>query len=556
MSFGAGLQDRLLRQLGGSGEGRSALVESMLRRDASESTSYWLQLIVAVGIATMGLVVGSTAVVIGAMLIAPLMGPIVGLAMGLAAGSPYLVLRCAGRLVLSVVVAIAGAAAITAALPYHELNAEIVSRTSPTVLDLITAGFCAIAGAYAALRPSQDTAATAAGTSIGISLAPPLCASGYGIATSAWPIAGGAALLFLTNMVAIVVVGTMVFLAAGFNRVDVVALERTELERAGGGAPISRVLARSMSGIFASRAGPLLRFLMPFALLVAIYIPLRQALDEVAWQVRARAAIHAALADEPHRIVQSRIRVERHAIEVVVVILGRPEDADEARARIDAKIRKASGVVPRLDVAAVPDAIGVDAPLIETAAPLPALTPEQELARAQSRIQTRIRAIWPNRIGEPLSIDVGPEDTGPVRVRVVHLGSSLSADAKEAIEHSLAAGGERPAALLDVAVTPNPITLDEGSLAFIARTATAARTLAPIPGTSVCVTTSTADSGADEAELARALDEAIVIHPHVVRTAGTAWSVHFVLGACPIDTDAGALEPADASEEDWVPDAR
>jgi uncharacterized membrane protein len=93
------------------------------------------------------------------------------------------------------------------------------------VLDLITAAFCALAGVYASLRPGSDTAATAAGTSIGISLVPPLCASGYGVGTAAWSVAGGAALLFLTNLVAIVVVGTVAFVAAGFNRVATVALE-------------------------------------------------------------------------------------------------------------------------------------------------------------------------------------------------------------------------------------------------------------------------------------------------------------------------------------------
>ncbi|MBL9008785.1 MAG: DUF389 domain-containing protein [Myxococcales bacterium] len=246
-------QDRLLGLLGSSSDGRSPLVASMLRRDAREATSYWLQLVVSVGIATLGLVVGSTAVVIGAMLVAPLMGPIVGLAMGLATGSPILVLRSAGRIGFSVVVAVGGAALITVLLPFHEMNAEIAARMSPTVLDLITAGFCAMAGVYASLRPGSDTATTAAGTSISISLVPPLCASGYGFGTAAWPVAGGAALLFLTNLVAIVFVGTMAFVASGFNRVDVVTLEREEIKKDIGVASIARALARRLSRLFESR---------------------------------------------------------------------------------------------------------------------------------------------------------------------------------------------------------------------------------------------------------------------------------------------------------------
>ncbi|MBK7395032.1 MAG: DUF389 domain-containing protein [Myxococcales bacterium] len=229
MSSWERLQDRLVRLLGNSKEGRAPLVAGMLHRDSSEATSYWLQLVVSIGIATLGLSVGSTAVIIGAMLVAPLMGPIVGLAMGLATGSPFLVLRSAGRIGLSVVVAVGGAAAITLALPFHELNAEITARASPTILDLATAAFCALAGVYASLRPGSETAATAAGTSIGISLVPPLCASGFGLGTMTWTVAGGAMLLFVTNLVAIVVVGSASFFVAGFGRVDVKVLEASAL---------------------------------------------------------------------------------------------------------------------------------------------------------------------------------------------------------------------------------------------------------------------------------------------------------------------------------------
>jgi hypothetical protein len=73
------LQDRLLHLLGTHVDERPALVAGMLERNAHEATSYWLQLVVSIGIATLGLVVGSAAVIIGAMLVAPLMGPIIAL---------------------------------------------------------------------------------------------------------------------------------------------------------------------------------------------------------------------------------------------------------------------------------------------------------------------------------------------------------------------------------------------------------------------------------------------------------------------------------------------
>jgi uncharacterized hydrophobic protein (TIGR00271 family) len=194
-------QDRLLALLRVSVESRSKLVAAMLERNAVESTSYWLQLVVSVGIATLGLVVGSGAVIIGAMLVAPLMGPILGLAMGLACGSPFLVVRAVLRILTSVAVAVGGAGLFVFALPFHELNDEIVARTAPTALDLATAAFCAVAGFYATLRPGSDTSTTAAGTSISISLVPPLCAAGYGLGTANPSVATGASLLFLTNLV-------------------------------------------------------------------------------------------------------------------------------------------------------------------------------------------------------------------------------------------------------------------------------------------------------------------------------------------------------------------
>ena len=416
-----GLQDRLVRLLGNSVEGRQQLVAGMLHRNASEATSYWLQLVVSIGIATLGLVVGSSAVVIGAMLIAPLMVPIVGLAMGLATGSPFLVLRSAGRVGLSVVVAIGGAAVITMMVPFHELNAEISARTSPTVLDLITAGFCALAGVYASLRPGSDTAATAAGTSIGISLVPPLCASGYGFGTSAWSVAGGAALLFLTNLVAIVVVGTVAFVAAGFNRVELATIEHEELVGEGKDAPIARALALRLSHLFESRWGSALRFLMPFVLLAAVYLPLRRALNEVAWEVRSRAAVRESIAKVRSRVVQSRVHVERHEIEVVVVLLGKTDDADVTRKRLKSEISHASGVVPHIEVLAVPDAnafAGLESTLIKPhlveGQPVTALpTPDEQMNAARTRVRTTVESFWATTAaGEPLAIDTSVSSQG------------------------------------------------------------------------------------------------------------------------------------------------
>jgi uncharacterized hydrophobic protein (TIGR00271 family) len=534
------LQDRLVRLLGNTVDGRRRLVGEMLRRDANESASYWLQLVVSVGIATLGLVVGSSAVVIGAMLVAPLMGPIVGLGMGLAAGSPFLVLRSAGRVALSVIVAVGGAALITLLLPFHEMNLEISARTSPTVLDLITASFCALAGVYASVRPGSDTTTTAAGTAISVSLVPPLCASGYGIGTAAWPVAGGAALLFLTNLVAIVFVGITAFVASGFNRVDVVSLERDELGVGRADAPIARALALRLARVFASRWGPVLRFLMPFILLAAVYVPLRRALDEMAWEVRVRAAARSAIAGEPGRVVESRVRIERHEVELVLVLVGTTQDADRARARLDREIRRASGVAPRVEILAVPDATafaGLESTLlkprhIEVSSPS-ATPPAEQLDTTLATLRGAAAELWPKAIaGEPLVVDIGVAEDGPFRIRVVHLGAPLSADGAETFGRALNSKFGRDTRLVDVAVPTTPFTRDGGDLSFMAGISGAIRSTASVPGVNVCVVVPERAAEAD-AELMRAVEAVLKTHPRVTRLPGDAWSIRFMLGSCP-----------------------
>src|SRR5690348_11517762 len=141
-SFIEAAQHRAASALGVDELARTETVVAMLDNNRRRAPGYWIQLTLAMGIATLGLVLGSTAVVIGAMLVSPLMGPIVELGMGLAVGSPFLALRALLRVVLSIVVVVAGAAVMTLALPFQEMTGEIAARTAPTALDLLVAVFC------------------------------------------------------------------------------------------------------------------------------------------------------------------------------------------------------------------------------------------------------------------------------------------------------------------------------------------------------------------------------------------------------------------------------
>ncbi len=541
----SGLQDRLASLLGSEPAARAGVVQRMLHRGPVEVTGYWLQLVVATGIATLGLALGSTAVVIGAMLVAPLMGPILSLGMGLAVGSPFLVLRSGMRVAISIALVVAFSAAITRVLPFHEMNSEIAARTTPTALDLATAAFCAVAGVYAAMRPSSDVATTAAGTSIGISLVPPLCVIGYGVGTSSWSVAYGAGLLFSTNFVAIVTIGMAAFAAAGFARVDVRALERAEdaeLED----ARWTRAAARKLSALFAFRGGPWLRLLMPLALLGAVYVPLRRGLDEVAWQIGARARVQEAISALPGRVVESRVRVERGEIELDIFLLGSRGEADSAKSKLAAAIGPEARGALRLDVHAVPDAADFEA--LEQAlykpappVPIPAVAPPPEPEKPATRdvlaaIVPVIEARWPSdAAGWPLAVDVRAVE-GALDIRVVHLGAALDAAARETIGKAVGQDLEEEVVIVSEAIPRGALRPVPGEVAWVAEVAAGAERSKRTSTVRICLTVPRPPAGdraepAKVATLRRTLAALVGGHPRVDEQAGP-WSIRFAEDTC------------------------
>ncbi len=539
----AGFQDRLGALLGCAPEARADLLSDMLTRTPAEATAYWLQLVVATGIATFGLVLDSTAVVIGAMLIAPLMTPIVGLGMGLAVGSPFLVLRATGRVLLSISVAIGGAALITKLLPFNELTNEIAARTTPTALDLFTAAFCAVAGAYASMRPGSGTAATAAGTSIGISLVPPLCASGYGVGTAQWEVARGAALLFTANFAAIVVVCTIAFVAAGFNRLNVAELEARELARAQG-EPIARAIAVRLARIFASPGGPVMRLLLPFALLAAVYFPLRHALDQVAWQIRVRTAANAALAPLLGQVVQSKLRVDRGEVELKLLLIGTTAQAERAQSDLTFELAKVAGVTPLVEVVAVPDAralSGLAARLLDAPAPVkaepPPPIPARQLLQSHARMRATLDQFWPStHAGALATAWFYPGSAGALNVAVTHIGNPLDDVSRESVARALKIALEQPVELIDL---PIPAELDLSDSANQMQAFAWALERARTSEISVCIEEPQAPP---EAERRSALNARAALsdrlHAAVAGLSNVSWlsgpipRARFVLGSC------------------------
>ena len=199
---------------------RKDIVLTELMDSASPGYDFFLLIILSCTIATFGLLSDSTAVIIGAMLVAPLMSPILGLSLSSVAGEQFMFRRSIIALVEGVLLAIALSALITAfsyQLPYELLNTlpdEVLSRTQPTPFDLIIALAGGAAAAYALAQPKISAALP--GVAIATALMPPLCSIGIGIAVGAQNVVIGASLLFLTNFAAITFAGILIFAWLGF----------------------------------------------------------------------------------------------------------------------------------------------------------------------------------------------------------------------------------------------------------------------------------------------------------------------------------------------------
>ena len=429
----AAAQHRAASALGVDELARTETVISMLENNWRRAPGYWIQLFLAMGIATLGLVLGSTAVVIGAMLVSPLMGPILELGMGFAVGSSFLVLRASLRVALSVLVVVGGAALLTLALPFHEVTGEIAARTAPTALDLLVAVFCALTAAYTTVRATSDTTSAAAGTAIGIALVPPLCVTGFGLGTGSTAVAGGAALLFTANLSAILVLSVVGFLVLGYNQVDAETVEeaytRPDQTRTG------KVAARAQEWLrhaFGSRYGLAMRVIIPAVFLAAVYVPLRRALDEVTWEVRSRDAIRHIVAAQAPQAVQTSIAVERHTVSLHLVLIGSNERAASVQRNVETAIAASTGVVPTVAVTAVADAKTLATTAAISHAPNTGAPDVVDLATIRQRVATAIAAEWPTSVAGPLAgweLVVPSRATPTIAVR--HIGPPIGSTAQQ-----------------------------------------------------------------------------------------------------------------------------
>ncbi len=206
-------------------------VYKQIRRGARPKIDFFMMIGLATGIAALGLLVNSPAVIIGAMLVAPLMAAIMGLGLGMIQADAKL-LRLAGSATLrGMLLAIGMGLLAGVILPAGEPTPEIVSRIRPSLFDLGVALISGLAGAYALCR--KDVSSSLPGVAIAAALVPPLATVGVGLAWFDMEIARGALILFLTNLIAITAASGLIFFVLGFRPKLTKEKARTNLFRGG-----------------------------------------------------------------------------------------------------------------------------------------------------------------------------------------------------------------------------------------------------------------------------------------------------------------------------------
>lgn len=169
-----------------------------IRKDIEfRGANLWV-LAFAIIVASVGLNVNSTAVIIGAMLISPLMGPISGIGLAIGTNDFELLRKSLNNLVIMVLISLAASTAYFIISPLSDAQSELLARTTPTIFDVFIALFGGLAGIVARSRKGGNFTVIA-GVAIATALMPPLCTAGFGLATLQLHFFFGAFYLFFIN---------------------------------------------------------------------------------------------------------------------------------------------------------------------------------------------------------------------------------------------------------------------------------------------------------------------------------------------------------------------
>ena len=409
------------------------------------SPNYLLDLLFAAGIATLGLVLNSPAVVIGAMLISPLMGPILASGLAFAASDIYLGVKSVLCLAGSIIASITFSAILVWMLPFQSPTSEILGRTQPNLLDLGVALFSGLAGSIVLARSLSGGAASALpGVAIAVALMPPLCTVGFGVGSGwNWQIISGAALLFLTNLVAIAGSAFVVFYLVSMDDDRVRScISNRELRRATGPRIYALFHNASFLRIFGDMGHLRWRILMVAVTLAILFVPLRTSLyqlrDETLNRSAARETVRELL--PPDAVLSQQLEIFSDRLLIHVVSTMRPDATRLKNAEIE--LARRTGKSASIDVRRVAD----ERELITlrerlrtpAAAPEPAAATLASLASSiRPLVEPAIHTLWPSSIAQLVSYEVGlAQEKIFLRFRYT-AAKALDASAEETIRQAL-----------------------------------------------------------------------------------------------------------------------
>lgn len=348
--------------------------------------AYVFLVVASCTIATLGLLLNSVAVIIGAMLIAPLMGPIILLGFSVARTDIVHGVTAAKSLLVGVLVALTSSYVIVKLSPFIAPTPEILARTQPNLFDLLVAVVSGLAGGYAVVRREVGTVA---GVAIATALMPPLATAGYGLATNNHAIFDGAFFLFLTNMVAISFSATGMAIWYGFGNLR---------------AP-RELLWKTFAGL---------------AVMAVLSLPLIRALDETVSRTLSNKQVESILreegAEKSWQLGQISTRNDNERSMQVSALVFVPEIDPDAPQRLSQNMSKQLGKHVRLDLDQV--LIGERKPVV-AALPSPIQTVPVELSdvEAMQRYLKRFFSLPTSAMeivpaANSLVIQVGPSYTG------------------------------------------------------------------------------------------------------------------------------------------------
>ncbi len=280
--------------------------------DGAWSARFAFMTMMSAGIAIIGLLQNSVAVIIGAMLIAPLMGPILALGFAVATADYKWMKQCVLTLLGGVALALVLIMVIAKLSPIELVTPEIAARTQPTLFDLAVALLSALAGAYAIIRGREGTII---GVAIATALMPPLGVVGFGLATGRWDVFGGALLLFFTNFMTIALAAAIMARIYGFS------------------SSLSPEQSRWQT----------MAITLAFILLA---LPLGYSLRQIAWQASAQAQANSAIINafgNGARVTNLVIDFDTDPIAVGATVLSARHRADAER-RVQARLEQLWGV--------------------------------------------------------------------------------------------------------------------------------------------------------------------------------------------------------------------